>query len=203
MRAPHALLVALGLATLLHAAPAWATPPITEAWQRRPPEGAAGDTSRAAVARSASSTAFNTTNTGVLVGIVCMLGGAGAQSATTVLLGTAALGVGVIVGPSVGWSRAGYQGRAAVGVLVRVGVIGAGMAVPLASREVRESELGGLAVLAGGLTGLAVAMIEGYVECAQVGPFVRQHGPGPAAVGLAPSLSPSGAPALALVVRFN
>ena len=62
---------------------------------------------------------------------------------------------------------------------------------------------GGLAVLAGGLTGLAVATVEGYFECAAIGPYVREHGVGPAAVGLAPGLSPSGAPALALLLRFN
>jgi hypothetical protein len=58
-------------------------------------------------------------------------------------------------------------------------------------------------VFLAGLTGLTVACVEGYVECSEVGPFVREHGPGPGRVGLGPAVSPSGAPVLALRLRFK
>ena len=190
-----------GLVLLLPFSPASATQPIVERGARREP--ALSDTSLEQLARAAEGAGYSATNTGVLLGLGLMLAAIPTQSGGIFLAGFGVSAAGAIAGPAAGWGRAGYPVRAGVGTLVRAGLLGGCIAIPLGSRQTRESEFGGLAVASAALTGLVLATLEAYFECDGIGTYVRQHGAGPAAVGLVPAMSPGGAPGLALVTRFR
>lgn len=200
MRARAGWIACAGLALSLAPSPARATQPIVEDKPAR--HATASDTSVEHLARSAEGAAFSATNTGALVGLTLMLAGIPANSGGVLLVGYGVAAAGAILGPTTGWARAGYPSRAAVGVLVRVGLVAGCIAVPLSSKTTRESELGSVAVASAALTGLVLATFEAYLECDGIGPYVRRHGAGPSALRLAPAMSPSGAPGLALLIRF-
>jgi hypothetical protein len=154
------------------------------------------------LAQRAASAAFSATNTGVLLGAALMVAAIPANSSGVLYAGFGVGALGAIAGPTVGWSRAGYPDRAGVGALIRTGLIVGCIAIPLASGTTRESEGGAVAVASAALTGLVLATFEAYLECDGIETHVRRHGPGTGGVGLVPAQSPSGAPGLALLIRF-
>ena len=162
----------------------------------------APDTSLERIALEAPRAGYSTTSTGVILGLGCMAGGVGARSGGIFLTGLGVLTVGVLAGPAVGWDRAGYTNRGAVGVLVRLGILGGALAIPVANPATRHQEFTVANVIAWGLTGVAAATVEGYGECGRIAAYVRRRGPGHGVVVLVPSANPSGAPGLALVTRF-
>ena len=189
-----------GLALLLPLSPASATQPIVAPGA---PRGAAvSDTSVERRARAAESAGFSATNTGVLLGLGLMVAAIPARSGGIFFAGYGVCAAGAVAGPAAGWGRAGYPVRAGLGALVRAGLIGGCIAIPLGSRETRQSEYGGLAVASAALTGLVLATLEAYFECDDIGTYVRRHGAGPGA-RLVPATSPLGAPGLALVTHFR
>jgi hypothetical protein len=202
MRARGGWSVCAALALLATTRSATATPPITAPWQPAT-QTAVADTSAENVARLASSAGSSTTNTGVLAGLGLFAAGYATGSGGILLAGYGVWAAGVVAGPALGWHRAGYPGRGTVSALVRVGVLAGAIAVPLASRDTRTSEFGALVVATAGLTGLVVATFEAYGECDGIARYVRKHGPGRAGLSLAPVSTPSGAPGLALVARFD
>jgi hypothetical protein len=200
VRAQAGWVACAGLGVLLPLSPAGATQPIVD---YRPPRAAStADTSVERLAKHAESAAFTATNTGVLVGLGLMLVGIPAGSGGVFLAGYGVAAVGAIAGPTAGWSRAGYPGRGAVGVLVRTGLIAGCIAIPLSSKSTRESDTAGLVVASAALTGVVLATFEAYFECDAIGAYVRRNGTGPSALRLTPAASPSGAPGLALVIGF-
>jgi hypothetical protein len=200
VRARAGWVASSGLALLLPLSPACATQPIVETKPSR--LAAPADTNVEHLARSAEGAAFSSTNTGVLVGLGLMVAAIPANSGGVLLAGYGVATVGAIAGPTAGWARAGYPSRAGVGILVRTGLIVGCIAIPLSSQTTRESEAGAVAVASAALTGLVLATFEAYLECDGIGTYVRRHGAGPSALRLAPGLSPSGAPGLALVIQL-
>jgi hypothetical protein len=201
VRARAAWIACAGLALFLPLSPASATQPIVETRSLR--QQAVSDTSVEQLARAAEGAGFSSTNTGVLLGLGLMVAAIPAASGGILFAGYGVCAVGAVAGPAAGWARAGYPARAGVGSLVRAGLIGGCIAIPLGSRETRQSEYGGLAVAYAALTGLVLATFEAYLECDGIGTYVRRHGAGSGAVGLVPATSPSGVPGLALVAHFR
>jgi hypothetical protein len=200
MRAHGRRFACLVLLSLLPVSNAHATQAITAPLRPAPAD---ADTSVAHIASLASSAGFSSTGTGVFLGLGLMLAAIPLQSGGVFFAGYGVGAVGAILGPTAGWSRAGYSGRAAVGTFVRVGIIVGCVAFPLTDKATADSDYGPVAVAGAALTGLVLASFEAYMECSAIGPYVRKHGPAWAPIALEPARSPSGAPALALVARFR
>ena len=192
-----AMLIVLAIARGAHA-----TTPITQPW-RPAPAAAAADAGVELIAQLASHAGLSTTTTGVLTGLGLFALGFGTSSGGIILAGYGVSAVGVTAGPALGWDRAGYAGRGAVSALVRIGILGGAIVIPLNSRRTRESEFGGLVVASAALTGLVVASFEAYYECDEIAPYVRRHGPGRLAAALLPVATPSGGLGLAWVTHFD
>lgn len=84
-----------------------------------------------------------------------------------------------------------------------MGIIGGTVAYSFLSVRRNDTGLEAASVVLSTLTGVALATLEAWYECGEIGTHVREHGVGPALVSLEPGRSPSGAPALALVARFR
>jgi hypothetical protein len=201
VRARAGWIVCAGLALVLPLEPAGATQSVVGPPARYPSVGS-DSTSVERLAQHSASVAFSATNTGVLVGAGLMLAGIPANSGGVFAAGFGVAALGAIAGPTAGWARAGYPGRAGAGALIRTGLIVGCIAIPLSSEATRASDVGAVAVASAALTGLVLATFEAYLECDGIATYVRRNGPGSSVVGLVPAQSPSGAPGLAVLIHF-
>jgi hypothetical protein len=92
-------------------------------------------------------------------------------------LGGAVAVSGVMLGPSVGWVRAGYWDRAVVGVGRRVGTVAGGLlAASLLSFGANGDGALGIAAIGLG-AGFAAMTVETVLDVRHLGRHVRAHGP--------------------------
>jgi len=193
----------LAAAVLAFDGPASGSPPITEGWKPQPVTPAA-DTSVERTARQAESHAYSVTNTGVILGAVVMLSSLPAGSAEVFGIGIGVAGAGAVMGPALGWSRAGYGGRAVASGALRLGIVSLAMARLLwGSDHNYATELDAATLISSALLGVGIATLEAYYENGTIGAYVRKHGRGGPALTLEARPSPCGLPALALTARFH
>ena len=193
----------MGLLLLFGAGSAVASPPISEAWRISPAD-TLSDSASVAMGRLASVAGFAATGGGVLLGVGLTFGGFASEGSDNAPgLGLTLTALSVVLGPAVGWSRAGYPGRALRGVLIRTAILGA--AVGIVAYQARSDHgLDSIGAAVGvSLSGLAIATFEALAECSDIAPYVRARGPGGRAVTFAPAFSRSGAPGAALVLRLR
>src|SRR5262249_37164290 len=144
------------------------------------------DSSAEAVARVASKTALSTTTACVLIGSTLSFAGVHSGSPVLDAGGFAVWIGGILTGPSYGWNEAGYPGVAGVSLLGRLALLGGTViAVRAADDPDRAWRWGAGSML-----------LEAYVECAVMEPYVRSHGPGAVlhqvSAGIEPTVTPGG-----------
>ncbi len=88
--------------------------------------------------------------------------------------GTGLVATGLLVGPSLGWARAGDGGRAVSGALLRTGAVLGGMMLAGAVSNGASGDLGPAALGAG--AGLTLAMAATVLDVRHLGRHVRAHG---------------------------
>jgi len=185
------------LALVLGAGVAHATQPIN----LEPPRPLTlADSSNEKIARQAAWWASAVTIGGTVGGICLGMGGRASGADGIGAVGVGIVVASVLVGPSVGWTQAGYPGRAALGAVGRIAMIAGGAAIA------GGGDSDPIAAILGGLLGMGFATLEAGAECGMIGSYVRSHGAGSrarrAGASLVPAVAPSGAPAVAMTFRW-
>lgn len=197
------LVAALVLACL--AATARASPPITEPWGHEPVPKAPGvmtPSPHDALAREPRDEAYGAVVTGTALGALCMIGSVRTGYGPGFATGLGLAAAGAVAGPALGWLRAGYPEKAALGTLFRLGILTGAVGEAAVTTRERSGTVSYDDLLLTGFAAVVVVTVEAFAECAMIEPHIRRHGPGGTSrsVSFGPAAAPSGAPALAVSI---